>query len=372
MGLSPTLAQRIVDIQLNTLGKADICGDRQVVVTVDVSSPLFTSDSLLLFEVALRYDPQKLQFIAPLFSGTLTENTEYRGSGAIDSTIIRIWAFNVMRPIYGNGRPLVAALFRYRGNCPDTAAVTIAYTPEKNQEAKIVFGQLGSTVVEAIEQQNRQRSLKAQFPIRSVSIPLRERKKIQCVFSVGQGTRVQQWRWTATIPANLEVESVRLPYEDSLQLFLEERTANTLRGRIVSPSPIRERQVVTEWTVLLTEGDTAVVQVEVEQPSCGCVGAVSGDTVTIVRQEISAVPVYNWPIPEWIWKEGYWELRDQLEQVAEVTVWDITGRVLLHTQSSGNGLYRVERCRWCVATVRLHDNSRLRTMLIESAASVRK
>ncbi|MCS7001021.1 MAG: hypothetical protein RML15_06490 [Bacteroidota bacterium] len=372
MGLSPTLAQRIVDIQLNTLGKADICGDRQVVVTVDVSSPLFTSDSLLLFEVALRYDPQKLQFIAPLFSGTLTENTEYRGSGAIDSTIIRIWAFNVMRPIYGNGRPLVAALFRYRGNCPDTAAVTIAYTPEKNQEAKIVFGQLGSTVVEAIEQQNRQRSLKAQFPIRSVSIPLRERKKIQCVFSVGQGTRVQQWRWTATIPANLEVESVRLPYEDSLQLFLEERTANTLRGRIVSPSPIRERQVVTEWTVLLTEGDTAVVQVEVEQPSCGCVGAVSGDTVTIVRQEISAVPVYNWPIPEWIWKESYWELRDQLEQVAEVTVWDITGRVLLHTQSSGNGLYRVERCRWCVATVRLHDNSRLRTMLIESAASVRK
>lgn len=321
----PAHAQRTVDVVLNALTRADLCSDRQVVVTIGLSEPLYSSDSLLLFEVAVSYDPQRLQFLAPLFSGTLVEDADYRGSGMIDSATVRIYAFNVMRPLVGM-RPLCGLLFRYRQDCPDTTRMWIPYEPEKNAEAKIAYGKLGSVLVEAIEPESPQRSLTVQFPDSLVHAPVGQRLELPLEFKIATGTRLRRWAFTVKTSDSVSLENIRLLENDSLQLVLHSESRNRVEAEVLSPSPVSGRAVMLHVVAQLVALIPGTVTVEITPPSCSCVSSVRGDSLYIVPSVSGHTEQTMQEFFHWTYQNEIWILHGPIEHVEEVVQWDETGR----------------------------------------------
>lgn len=367
LGGVPSVAQRSLDIELVPLTTANVCGDRQVVVTINPNAPLSVNDSLLLFEFAIRYDPQKLQFIAPLFIGTIAENADYQGSGAIDSATIRIWAFNVLRPLRGDG-PLCGMLFRYRSECADTTSIAFAREPEKNPEAKITYGRLGRALIEAVESPGINRSLTAQFPHGLIQCQTNQAQTIQWYFSIAPGTRLRQWQWYLVARGPLQIEHVALAEEDSLQLELESISPTMVRAQISSPSPIAPRRIPLECSVVLRSTDTATLWVEMLPPLCACVGTVQSDTVTVVSAPLGGVNAEKENVIYWHWNGSWWELCGSDAQLAELTIWDHVGRCLYHGAPATEYIATLQQLvPWMAVRLRYRDGSQHQTILMHGA-----
>jgi hypothetical protein len=315
-------AQRIVDVQLATLGPANLCGDRQIVVTIGLSTPLYVSDSLLLFEFVVGYNPAKLQFIAPLFIGTVADNADYTGSGAIDSATVRVYAFNVTRPFRGSG-VLCGLLFRYRGDCPDTTGIRLVYEPEKNVEAKISYGELGAAIVSAIEQSNS--SLTAQFPQDSLSVTLGSRIELPLTITI-PSERVRRCSFHLTASEGIVIEKVTLAEYDSLTLYVESSDSSSLQAWIESPSVLRSRDVTIKCAITLNRSGRAQLIVNPGHPQCACVSAVAGDSVTILVSKDLRVSEVESHALVWSRDGDMWKLWNFPDQACELDWWDSLGR----------------------------------------------
>lgn len=354
----PVRAQRTVDVQLTALGTADLCNDRLVVVTISLSTPLYASDSLLLFEFAVGYDPIKLQFVAPLFTGTLAEGADYSGSGAIDSATVRVYAFNVARPLRGTG-PLCGMLFRYRGDCPDTANVRVVLPPEKNTEAKIEFGQLGTAIVEAVEHSSG--SLTAQFLNDTASVAKGKEVDLPIEFNVPTA-RVRTWSFRLRGSDGLRLHRIRLAANDSLTLIAESNDSSELHARIESPSPLQARKLVVTCSAQLDRYKPARLEVFSELPRCACVASVGGDTLSIVPLETTSVAQQATPSFKYAVVDDGWKLWDLPEQAFELVVWDPLGRIASRVMVSGQPI-SVHADLWNPVLIRLRDGSVIRTIL---------
>jgi hypothetical protein len=354
----PVCAQRIVDVQLAALSTANLCGDKQVVVTISLSTPLYASDSLLLFEFAVGYDPAKLQFVAPLFTGTLAEGADYSGSGAIDSATVRVYAFNVTRPLRGTG-PLCGLLFRYRGDCPDTTTVRLVLPPEKNAEANIQYGQLGTTTIEAVEYTSS--SLTAQFPYDTASVAKGTGFELPIEFNI-PSSRIRAWSFRLRGSGGLRLESVQLAASDSLVLFVESIDSTEQNVYVQSPSPLRVRKVIVTCSALLTRFEPVRLEVVPELPRCACVASVKGDTIHIVPSETLSVP--NQPTSSFRYAQvgDVWKLWDLPEQAIELVVWDSLGRFTSKVALTGQPV-TVQADRWNPVLIRMRDGNDIRTVL---------
>ncbi len=319
---NPLIAQRIVDVQLATLGPANLCGDRQVVVTIALNTPLYVSDSLLLFEFVVGYNPAKLQFIAPLFTGTVADDADYTGSGAIDSATVRVYAFNVTRPFRGSG-VLCGLLFRYRGDCPDTTGVRLVEIPEKNSEAKISYGELGTAFVSAIEQSNS--SLTAQFPQDTLSVTLGRRIELPFTITI-PSERVRRCSFHLSASEGIEIENVILAEYDSLTLYVESRDSTSLQAWIESPSVLRSREVMVKCAITLNRSGRSQLVVNLGHPQCACVSAVSGDSVIIIVSKDLRVSEVESHALVWSRDGDVWKLWNFPDQAYELDWWDSLGR----------------------------------------------
>ncbi len=361
-------AQRTVDVQLSTLGNPNVCGNRDVVVTITLSTPLYSSDSLLLFEFAVAYNPGKLEFVSPLFIGTLAEGAEYSGSGRIDSATIRVYAFNVTRPFRGQG-PLCGLLFRYRGDCADTTSILIAYEPEKNQEAKINYGARYPALVTAIEQPAPNSSLKAQFSLDSIRLSPNEDGILPLEVSIPDGVRLRQWRMTVATDNALEIRQVRLVEADSLQLVLSEQSPTHATVLIESPSPVAARTVALEATVRWAIGSTARahVSVTVEPVACSCIGKVEGDSLIVRSSEPSAIGIgqdseaFTWSYDAAVQE---WKLCGPTEQVAAFVQWDPIGRQLQQCTALSDPIVISAVHWWSAVALYLRNGKVVRTILV--------
>ncbi|MDW7997303.1 MAG: hypothetical protein RMJ46_06475 [Bacteroidota bacterium] len=117
-------------ISLRVLDTVDVCGRRECVLTVEAGT-VRPQDSLMGFNLAIRFNPEKLVFHTMLTSGTLAEAMDQRGFGAPYGEI-RAYAFTLARIVTG-AKPLVAFLGDYRRECPDTAVLQLLYV-EFNEE----------------------------------------------------------------------------------------------------------------------------------------------------------------------------------------------------------------------------------------------
>ncbi len=361
-------AQRTVDVQLSTLGNPNVCGNRDVVVTISLSTPLYSSDSLLLFEFAVAYNPRVLEFVSPLFIGTLAEGAEYSGSGRIDSATIRVYAFNVTRPFRGQG-PLCGLLFRYRSDCADTTSVLIAYEPEKNQEAKINYGARYPAIVTAIEQPAPNSSLKAQFSLDSIWLRLSEDGILPLQLSIPDGARLQRWRVTVATDSALEIRQVRLVEVDSLQLVVSEQSPTHATVQIESPSPVAARTVALEATVRWAIGGTARahVSVTVEPVACSCIGMVEGDSLVVSSDEPSAVGIgQDSEVLTWSYDAAVqeWKLCGPIEQVTALVQWDPIGRRIQQCTVPSDPIVISAVHRWSAVALYLRNGKVVRTILV--------
>jgi hypothetical protein len=361
------LAQRTVDVLFGTLGNPNVCGDRSVVVTLSLSTPLYASDSLLLFEFAVAYDPTKMEFVAPLFSGTLAENADYSGSGRIDSATVRIYAFNITRPFRGQG-PLAGMLFRYRNSCPDTTSLYLAYEPEKNPEAKIQYGALGSTVVTAQERPQLEGSLTAQFSRDTFEVQHGVIGVVPLEVTVPAGTRLQQWTMTIAADSTLQIRSVRLTAVDSLRLEVVEQSSSHVKVHVVGPSSLPARALSLECEVQWASYDaqTASIMVEIEPVSCACVTAVRGDTAIVRADTITTVSESSTGAFWWLYVPAHqvWKLCGPVEQVAAVVHWDRLGRKIQTIASPSPPVMIDAADRWSAVALILRNGNVVRTILV--------
>ncbi|MCX7930662.1 MAG: hypothetical protein N2663_08095 [Chlorobi bacterium] len=367
VGIPQVFGQRTVDVVLEPLSRPNICGDRDVAITIGLNTPLYVSDSLLLFEFAIAYDPSKLQFVAPLFAGTLAENAEYSGSGRVDSATVRVYAFNVTHPFRGQG-PLCGLLFRYRGQCPDTTSVTIAQSPEKNIEAKIEFGTVRAASVQSLELPVSNRSLTAQFPNDTIQILRRQETAIPIVVTVPPEIALSKLTATITADSGVSLRRVTLIRPDTLQLDTIEITEQSWKVQIASlsrlPAQAIELSCIVEPHANSTVGR---VWIALEHPPCACVASAVGDSTLIVVEQSSGVSVNQEQLLMWRLDPVSlaWELCGPTESVTALMQWDQLGRLIVnHVWCPSEPIRLSAESRWSAVVLFLQNGTMLRTVLV--------
>lgn len=139
-----SIAQRDVKVTLVQIDSVDYCGDKFLIAGIDIGT-LTTQDNVLLYEYAVQYESENLVFERLLTTGTLSDGIENSGFGKLDSSTVRVFGFNITRPIRGSGY-VVALLFRVKGDCYITPKIKVLDNPEVNQDAKIRYVQSESLV----------------------------------------------------------------------------------------------------------------------------------------------------------------------------------------------------------------------------------
>lgn len=132
-----SMGQRNINISLVQIDSVDFCGDKYLIVGVNLGT-LTPQDNLLLYEYVIQYESDKLAFERVLTVGTLSDGIEFSGSGKLDSNTIRVYGFNINRPIRGSGY-IVAMLFRITGDCFVTPKIKTLDNPDINPDAKVRY-----------------------------------------------------------------------------------------------------------------------------------------------------------------------------------------------------------------------------------------
>jgi len=137
--LTTANAESADTLYVRSIRTVDMCSAEQSALIVLDLGRVFASDSLLLFDITIGYNPRQFQPTSILASGTLSERLTFGGGPFMNLTIpgeIRLNGFDVSRPAFGD-RPLVA----FNGTlladgCNSTVELSIPYRPEFNEEFK--------------------------------------------------------------------------------------------------------------------------------------------------------------------------------------------------------------------------------------------
>ncbi len=263
----------------------DVCGQRECVLVVHIS-PVQPRDSLMGFNLGIRFNPEKLRFHTMLTSGTLAESMEQRGFGRVGEEL-RAYAFTLTHTVSGT-QPLVAFLGDYRLECPDTSLVQLLFV-EFNEE----FERRRTVVVD---------TLPTSIVARAVDAPgrrLRTRTLVREWYVAGNGVDTvlpvaveydTTLRLTAAqtfvsgLPQWLSVEEVSIA-GGMLQGW--ERSGETVT---VSWLPQGQAHIALRLRVQERRADTAELFF-LTQPhdSCSCITRWDGDSLRIINTPIVSV-----------------------------------------------------------------------------------
>jgi hypothetical protein len=141
--------------KLAQVREVDICSDdparRQCIYTIDLGA-VEKKDSLFGYNFQVSFDGAKLKFVQGLFIGTLSAafDEEYRkvvpGQDSIGTVAGYGIHINISAPPVSGDKPLVAMLFDWLPDKPDTATMIFDYI-EFTQEYQKFVGQLGNAFV---------------------------------------------------------------------------------------------------------------------------------------------------------------------------------------------------------------------------------
>ncbi len=128
ISVQPLRAQTTAKISVYALDTVDICGgNKRVVVAVSLGQVL-RSDSLLYFDIELKFDQKKIKFDQILTSGTLSEKFNglptqgyFAGKG-----VVRATGGNIQDIPVAGSEPLVGFLGTVLSTCADTIGIAIS------------------------------------------------------------------------------------------------------------------------------------------------------------------------------------------------------------------------------------------------------
>ena len=157
-----TKAQRPLDVVLQCVNSVDLCSsDSTFILTCSVGN-LSASDSVLLYDITLSFPTDKLTYRQVLFSNTLSEGLENKDYNAKVNGEIRVYGFNVFKPIVGS-KALFAVQFKMHAGCEDSTTIDFSTLPTFNQEAKVYVNALDRTTVPIHIEDLTSRSLNFKF-----------------------------------------------------------------------------------------------------------------------------------------------------------------------------------------------------------------
>jgi hypothetical protein len=343
-------AQQPLTVRLYPAGEVDVCASpRECVLVVDVGT-VVARDSLLGYNLELRYDPEKLLFHTMLTVGTLSEAMPNRDFSARYGEL-RAYAFTLTRPVWGQ-KPLVAFLGEFRPECPDTAAVQLLWATfnEEFERQRAVSVDTAPVYVRAVVAQRPERELRMEVQERSYELtapdtllPLRATVRMPAAVRLQRLQTVVQG-----LPSWCAIEQVELAGG-----ALEETVTDTAEVRYVWRPDTARGEALWTWGIRVRfpePPDTVVTQVTavtVPVDPCACITRWSGDTVRLrvlpksvaiappsfEQEELQRAWVYDALGRCWVDASSKVELQRQLEQLPR-------GVYLLRWQRTGGSLPR--------------------------------
>ncbi len=325
-------AQQPLTVRLYPAGEVDVCtSPRECVLVVDVGA-VAASDSLLGYNLALRYDPEKLLLHTMLTVGTLSEAMPNRDFSARYGEL-RAYAFTLTRPVWGQ-KPLVAFLGEFRLECPDTAEVQLLWAEFNEEFERQRAVSLDTTPVYV-------RAVVAQRPERELRTELQERS-----YEFTAPDTLLPLRATVRMPAAVRLQRLQTVVQGLPSWCAIEQTelmGGTLEGTVIDSAGIRSlwrpdtARGEATWTwglrVRFPEPrDTIVAQVTVVTmpvDSCACITRWSGDTVRLrvlpkpvavtlpsfEQEELQRAWVYDVLGRCWVYASSKAELQRQLDRL---------------------------------------------------------
>ena len=343
-------AQQPLMVRLYPAGEVNVCASpRECVLVVDIGA-VAASDSLLGYNLAIRYNPQKLLFHTMLTVGTLSEAMPNRDFSARYGEL-RAYAFTLTQPVWGQ-KPLVAFLGEFRPECPDTAEVQLLWA-EFNEE----FERRQAVSVDTMPVYVR--AAIAQHPKRELRTELQDR-----VHELTAPDTLLPLRATVRVPAAVRLQRVQTVIQGIpawCTIEHSELVGGTLEGTVSDSAEVRylwrldtaHGEATWTWRLRVRfpePRDTVIAQatvVTVPVDSCACITRWSGDTVQLrvlpkpvavtlpsfEQEELQRAWVYDVLGRCWVYASSKAELRQQLDQLPR-------GVYFLQWQPTGGSLPR--------------------------------
>ncbi len=125
---------------------SDVCGDKRSLIVVYVDT-IVLQDSILGYDLEVRYNPEKLYLTDEIFVSTLTEQFDDHKLTFPEPGLARGWGANILRPVttVQQGQPLIAMSGEFIGNCNDTAHVEVSFISFAHVKNDDVFDVAGVT-----------------------------------------------------------------------------------------------------------------------------------------------------------------------------------------------------------------------------------
>ncbi|MFM8436940.1 MAG: T9SS type A sorting domain-containing protein [Candidatus Kapaibacterium sp.] len=318
--------RRPLDIAVKIVDGVDYCSSDSTFIVIIDCGTLSNADSLLLYDISIRYPATKVSFKQVLYQGTLSENIESKGFGSRDTGEVRVYGFNVARFLTG-AKPLVALLFRHTAVCTDSLRIGFSNLPEFNPEAKVYIREAKSDVVRFYTT-STSGSLKFQFSndtivlkqgvssfrtvlgwrmsgqgrIRGFSLRLKSSAEFQIdSTSCTDGMLVKTSKIADGFFLRVEGGQNTVPLSDSLNLFLSS-TADFTR-----PVPI----IISDFT----------------KDTCSCVVNAAMDSLHVAREMISSVDADDCAVD--MASDGdVWEIENRTATGLSAEIFDLAGQVI--------------------------------------------
>lgn len=127
-------------------------GEQRWVFAVWIGEVYF-SDSLMSFDITIGYDTAHLRPTTGLWLGTLADKMRFSDISPYINLVvpgeIRVGAFTLTTPVKGN-EPLFAVTGDYKGTCIDQDTFSLPYSPEFNEEFKVMVQYFRTDTVIAV------------------------------------------------------------------------------------------------------------------------------------------------------------------------------------------------------------------------------
>ncbi len=328
-GMGQLIAQTTARLALRVWDTVDVCGRRECILIVEIS-PVQLTDSLMGFNLAIQYNPEKFAFHTMLVSGTLAEGMEQRAFSALYGEI-RAYAFTLTRRISG-AKPLVAFLGDYRRECPDTAVIQLKYVEfnEEFERRRVVQVDTTPVIVYARIVDTPDRTLWTQSLTRECNLVGTD-TSCSWVVQVGYPPALEL-RSVATVitglPSWLQVENIAVGEGVELQTW--ERSGDTLSIKWTSQ---RERsELIVELSARTQWADTVTLRLlSYPLDPCACLTRWIGDSLVVMAAPSQPSAVSERCQRVMVYPSGllYLEPGERLE------LYDVLGRLLRSVHAEG-------------------------------------
>lgn len=344
--------------ELSQIRTVDVCSsninNRKCLFTINLG-PIYKSDSLFGYDFQVSYDRSKLRFDRGIFTNTLSEQfdeTTRAVTIGFDSATVRGYAvsLDIFAPPVSGDKPLVAFLFDYLGDCPDTTTVKfdfIEFTDEfkgniKEYKDALVTGEL-------IDKNTRH--LSAEFDRDTLFFENTKQDELILKFNYGIETKIKSAEFELlTTNGNVRIRDVQ-PLTDKIEItekIAVEYGYNLIKMNIKDSISGMGSMKVLIYEVT-TEADTSKIFIGNLHPNdCSCVTDIKEDAVLLKSEKDSSSSAVSdtgneFTIARYDRLNDIFEIQFGSSAADKIEVYDIMGRKLVSEAGAISGrLYRLD------------------------------